>query len=223
LAAASERDIRALTTSLITAQEEERRRVSRDIHDSLCQDLSLLAAEIGISLHLSDSSQANERLEAARARALRIAEEARGMARQLHPAILEDLGLATALESLCDDFGQQYGIPVTFRIQGDPPSPFPIETASHVYRVAQEALNNVAKHAQAKHVSVLLSGHRGLRLLIRDDGIGFDPTTVRGAGGLGLVSMEERARIAGGTLRVESRPGHGARVNLVMPLLRKTS
>ena len=95
-----------------------------------------------------------------------------------------------------------------------PPLPFPIEAASCVYRVAQEALNNVAKHAQAKHVSVLLSGRRDLRLTIRDDGIGFDPIAVRGAGGLGLVSMEERARMAGGTLRVQSRPGHGAGVHL---------
>ena len=92
-----------------------------------------------------------------------------------------------------------------------------------MYRVAQEALNNVAKHAGAKHVSVLLSGHRDLRLSIRDDGIGFDPIAVRGAGGLGLVSMEERARIAGATLKVEARPGQGTRVNLAIPLLRGTS
>jgi PAS domain S-box-containing protein len=222
LAVANERDIHALTANLIVAQEGERRRVARDIHDSLCQDLSVLAAEIGgIVPDLPGSSLAQERLQAARERALRIAEEARDIARQLHPAILEDLGLAKALQSLCDDFSQQYGIPVAFGIHGGPPSPFPIEAASCVYRVAQEALNNVASHARAKHVSVRLSGRRDLHLTIRDDGIGFDPIAVRGAGGLGLVSMEERARLAGGTLRVKARAGRGASVHLAIPVFQQ--
>ncbi len=223
LALANERDIRALTASLIVAQEEERRRVARDIHDSLSQHLSLLAAEIGgIASHLPASSPAHEGIQAARARVSHIVEEARDIARQLHPAILEDLGLAKALQSLCDDFSQQQGIPVAFRLDGGPPFPIPIETASGAYRIAQEALNNVARHAQAKHVSVLLSGRRNLGLSICDNGIGFDPIAVRGAGGLGLISMEERARMAGGTLRVEARPGHGARVRLAIPLLRES-
>jgi PAS domain S-box-containing protein len=224
LAVANARDIHALTASLMVAQEGERRRLARDIHDSLCQHLSFLAAEIGgVVLDLPASSPAKERLQASRERALSIAEEARNISRQLHPAILEDLGLAKALRSLCDDFSQREGIPVTFRISGGPPSSFPIDAASCVYRVAQEALNNVARHARAKHVAVLLSGRRDLRLSIRDNGIGFDPTAVRGAGGLGLVSMEERVRMVGGTLRVQSRPGHGASVDLALPLLRKTS
>ncbi len=223
LAVANERDIHALTASLIVAQEGERRRVARDIHDSLCQHLSVLAAEIGgIIPDLPGSSPAKERLQSTRERALGIAEEARDIARQLHPAILEDLGLAKALQSLCDDFSQQNGVPVAFRINGGPPSPFPIQAASCVYRIAQEALNNVARHARAKHVSVLLSGRRDLHLSVRDNGIGFDPVGVRGGGGLGLISMEERARMAGGTLRVESRPGHGAGVHLAIPLLRET-
>ena len=224
LAVANQYEIRALTAGLIVAEEEERRRVARDIHDSLSQHLGLLAAEIGaLALHLPASSPAKEGIQAARAHVSQIAQEARAIAHQLHPAILEDLGLAKALQSLCDDFSQQHGIPVAFRVHGGPSSPFPIETASCVYRVAQEALNNVARHARAKHVSVLLTGRRNLHLSIRDDGIGFDPPAVRGAGGLGLISMEERARMAGGSLRVEARPGHGVRVRLAIPLLRETS
>ncbi len=222
LAVANERDIHALTSSLMVAQEEERRRVARDIHDSLCQQLSVLTAEIaGAVLDLDASNPVKERLQAARQRALLITEEARDIARHLHPAILEDLGLAKALQSLCDDFSQQHGILVTFRVQGGPPSPFPIEAASCVYRVVQAALNNVASHSHAKHVTILLSGRRDLRLSIRDDGIGFDPIAVRGAGGLGLISMEERIRMVGGTLRVRSRSGHGAEVHLTIPLIRE--
>jgi PAS domain S-box-containing protein len=224
LAVANQYEIRALTAGLIVAEEEERRRVARDIHDSLSQHLSLLAAEIGsLALHLPASSPAKEGFQAARAHVLQIAQEARAIARQLHPAILEDLGLAKALQSLCDDFSQQHGIPVAFRVHGDPSFPFPIKTASCVYRVAQEALNNVARHARAKYVSVLLSGQRNIGLSIRDNGIGFDPIAVQGGGGLGLISMEERARMAGGSLRVESRPGHGVRVRLTIPRLRETS
>jgi PAS domain S-box-containing protein len=217
LATANERDIRALTSSLMTAQEQERRRFARDIHDSLCQHLGLLISEIGsVAENLPTANPAKLPLRAAQERALRIAEEARQIARQLHPAILEDLGLVKALQQLCDDFSQSDGVLVAFRIRGvlQPPS---LEAASCVYRIAQEALNNIARHAQATRVAVLLAGHRNLNLSIRDDGVGFDPAAVRGAGGLGLVSMEERARMAGGTLSVSAGPGRGTRVRLIIP------
>jgi PAS domain S-box-containing protein len=216
LATANERDIRALTSRLMSAQEQERRRFARDIHDSLCQHLGLLIAEIGsVAADLPTANAAKLPLRAAQERALRIADEARQIARQLHPAILEDLGLVKALQQLCDDFSQADGVRVAFRIRGalQPPS---LEAASCAYRIAQEALNNVARHAQASHVTILLAGHRDLNLSVRDDGVGFDPAAVRGAGGLGLVSMEERARMAGGTLSVTARPGRGTRVRLII-------
>lgn len=218
LAAANERDIRALTTSLITAQEQERRRVAREIHDSLCQQLGALAAEIGkVGAGFPASSPAGQRLQVAREHALRSAEEAHQIARQLHPAILEDLGLSKALQNLCREFSQRAGIPVVFRVINPLPEA-PIEAASCVYRIAQEALSNVAKHAHAKNVWVRLSGTANLRLSIHDDGIGFDPSAARGGGGLGLVSMEERARIAGATLSIQGRPDHGTRVKLAVPI-----
>jgi PAS domain S-box-containing protein len=217
LATANERDIRALTSSLMTAQEQERRRFARDIHDSLCQHLGLLISEIGsVAEDFPTADPAKRALRAAQQRALRIADEARQIARQLHPAILEDLGLVKALQQLCDDFSQTDGVRVAFRIRGVL-HPQSLEAASCAYRIAQEALNNVARHAQATHVTILLAGHRDLNLSIRDDGVGFDPTAARGAGGLGLVSMEERARMAGGTLSVTARPGRGTRVRLIIP------
>ncbi len=218
LAAANERDIRALSASLITAQEQERRRIAREIHDSLCQHLGALAAEIRvIAAELPALSTAGGRLQAAQKRALGIAEEARQIARQLHPAILEDLGLQRALRNLCHEFSHREGIPIEFRVI-NPLSEAPLEAASCVYRIAQEALNNVVKHAHAKNVWVRLSGTRQPRLSIHDDGIGFDVDSVRGAGGLGLVSMNERARIAGAKLSIRSQTGHGTRVNVVLPI-----
>jgi len=222
LAAANERDIRALSASLITAQEQERRRVAREIHDSLCQHLGALAAELGgVAAELPASSPARQHLQAARERAIRAAEEAREIARQLHPAILEDLGLPKALQNLCREVSQRQVIPVKFRATNRLPE-VTIEDALCVYRIAQEALNNSTKHARPKNIWVRLSGTRNLRLAIHDDGIGFDADSVRGSGGLGLVSMKERARTAGATLSIQGRPGHGTQVTLVMPIRGET-
>jgi len=218
LAAANARDIRALSARLITSQEQERRRLARDIHDSLCQHLGILAAEIGnVAAGLPKSNPTGERLRAARKHALSIADEARQVASQLHPSILEDLGLPKALRSLCDEFRRREGIRVNLRVRGLP-LPVPIDAAACAYRVTQEAVNNIAKHARAKNVVILLTGGRGLDLSIRDDGIGFDPGAVQGAGGLGLVSMRERARLAGGELSVDSKLGQGTCVRLVLRL-----
>jgi signal transduction histidine kinase len=217
LAASNEHDIRALSASLLSAQEQERRRVAREIHDSLCQHLGALAAEIaGLAAGFPESSQARKRLQAARERALRTAEEASQIARQLHPAILEDLGLPKALQNLCGEFSRREGIPIKLRMISLFPET-PLEAASCVYRVAQEALHNVAKHAQAKHVRVRLSGTGRLHLSIQDDGKGFEPDAVRGNGGLGLVSMQERARMAGAKLAIQGRPNRGTLVDLIVP------
>lgn len=217
LSARSEQDIHRLTARLVTAQEQERRRIARDLHDSIGQLLSALAAEIGsTALDLNISGPARQRLQAARESALRIVEEARRIARQLHPAIVEDLGLAKSLQSLCDEFSQRTGIPAAFAVRGAS-SPVPIEVAACAYRIGQQALNNVGSHARAKHASVRLSLSHSLQLSIRDDGIGFDRSSVSD-GGLGLISMSERARMAGGKLWVKSQPGQGTAVRLELPL-----
>ncbi len=189
-AGAYERDIRALSANLMTAQEQERRRVARELHDSLCQSLAALAVEIGgVAAGFPASSPERQRLGHAREYALRTAEEARIIAHQLHPAILEDLGLKKALETLFQEFTHREGIQVTLRVYGAF-SQVPREAASCTYRIAQEALNNIARmHAKANHVSVVLDGRRALHLSIRDDGLGFDPLAVRGAGRLGMISM----------------------------------
>jgi signal transduction histidine kinase len=146
-------------------------------------------------------------------------EETRGIAHKLHASsIVEDLGLVSSLVALCKEFSEREGIDAEFG--GDvPPDSIPREIASCLYLVAQEGLRNVAKHSNAKHVSVSLSWREtSVVLSLEDDGSGFDTEIVRGKGGLGLISMEERARSVNGSLSTTSRPGHGTRITLEVQL-----
>jgi two-component system CheB/CheR fusion protein len=143
-------------------------------------------------------------------------DEIRRIAHGLHPSSLEDLGITPALRALADNFRGNEQTIVTFSAS-DALSPVPIEIATGLYRIAQEALRNANKHAGRAHVKVLLRGTpSGIRLQVMDSGEGFDPQAPRG--GLGLISMEERARLMGGTLSVESKVGEGTRITLDVPL-----
>jgi two-component system CheB/CheR fusion protein len=212
-------EIRALAAQLITAQEEERRRVSRELHDSLCQKLASLALEVeNLAVALPPPATTRVRLQDLGARAIQVSEEARHIAYELHPSVLDDLGLVVSLKALCDDFAKAENVRVNFKA-GKLPVLVPQKIASGLYRIAQESLRNVAKHAQAKHLSVELAVRDlGLVLSLEDDGIGFAPQAVKGKGGLGLVSIGERARIVGGTLSIESKPGNGTRLSVRVPL-----
>lgn len=212
-------EIGALAAQLITAQEEERRRVSRELHDGLCQQLASLALDVeGLAAAAISPAATRTRLRTLQARVIKTSEEARHIAYELHPSVLDDLGLAVSLKALCEEFSSAEKIPVAFAT-GKLPDLVPQEVASGLYRIAQESLQNVAKHARAKHVSVELAvPDHAIRLSIQDDGIGFDPLAVKGKGGLGMVSMGERARIIGARLSIESRPGHGAQIAVLVPV-----
>ena len=211
--------IRALAAQLITAQEEERRRVSRELHDSLCQKLASLAFDVeNLAVALPSPAATRARLRKLRERAVKVSEEARHIAYELHPSVLDDLGLVVSLKALCDEFSKAEKIRVAFT-SGELPDVISQQVASSLYRIAQESLQNVAKHAKAKRLSVTLGvGDDSLLLSLEDDGIGFTPQAVKGKGGLGLVSIEERARIVGGTLSLESKPGSGTRISVRVPL-----
>jgi two-component system CheB/CheR fusion protein len=212
-------EIRALAAQLITAQEEERRRVSRDLHDSLCQKLASLAFDVeNLAVALPSPAATRNRLRALRARAIKVSEEARHIAYELHPSVLDDLGLVVSLKALCDEFAKAEKMRVRFAA-GKLPDLIPQQVASGLYRIAQESLQNVAKHAKAKHLSVAVAAReRTLVLSLADDGVGFAPQAVKGKGGLGLVSIGERARIMGATLSIESRPGDGTRISIQVPI-----
>jgi two-component system, chemotaxis family, CheB/CheR fusion protein len=212
-------EIRALAAQLITAQEEERRRVSRELHDSLCQKLASLALDVeNLAVALPPPATTRARLQDLCARAIKVSEEARHIAYELHPSVLDDLGLMVSLKGLCDEFSKTEKVQVDFTA-GKLPDLIPQQIASGLYRIAQESLRNVAKHAKAKQLSVELAVRdRALVLSLEDDGIGFAPLAVKGKGGLGLVSIGERARIVGGTLLIESKPGDGTRLSVKVPL-----
>jgi two-component system CheB/CheR fusion protein len=212
-------EIRALAAQLITAQEEERRRVSRELHDSLCQKLASLALDVeNLAVALPPPATTRARLQELSARAIKVSDEARHIAYELHPSVLDDLGLVVSLKALCDEFSKNEKMRVDFTA-GKLPDLVPQKIASGLYRIAQESMRNVAKHAKAKRLSVALAVRDlGLVLSLQDDGIGFAPHAVKGKGGLGLVSIGERARIVGGTLSIESKPGDGTRISVRVPL-----
>lgn len=212
-------EVHALAASLLTAQEEERRRVSRELHDQICQQLASLAIDIGGLAVEAPAKFLQERLRTLQARVVKASEETRHIAYELHPSVLDDLGLTASLRGLCKEFSER-AKDVTLEFSAaDLPAHLPREIASCLYRIAQESLQNVSKHANAKHVSVSLVLKEGsVVLTITDDGVGFDLAGVKGRGGLGLIGMEERARLVNGKLSVTARPGHGTRIALEVPL-----
>jgi PAS domain S-box-containing protein len=219
--AASHDEIRALAASLIKAQEEERRRVSRELHDHICHQLGSLAVDIGklAAGPLPPPENVRAQLETIRARVVKTSQETHDIAYQMHTAVLDDLGVVAALKDLCNQFlGHHPDIALDFEDSGVPAS-IPGEVASCLYRVVEESLENVAKHSHAKHVSVRLGSKKlAILLTIQDDGAGFHPKSVKGRGGLGLISMGERAHAVKGRLKITSQLGHGTQISLEIPL-----
>lgn len=212
--------LRALSGRLLEAEDTERRRLSRELHDDLNQTLAVLAVDMGklrTALSTSPLDQIEREFTALQSRVVKLSETVRNLAYQLHPSILDDLGLAVALRSYCEDFSRREGIEIEFRRRNLDPRLSP-QVASCVYRVAQEALRNVAKHSGAKHACVTIVGtDRYVNLTVRDSGIGFEPRAVAARRSLGLTSMMERSRLLNGVFRVESQPGQGTVVKLRIP------
>ena len=217
--------IQALAARLLTAQEEERRRVSRELHDHICQQLASLAIDIG-AFTTAPTPPPGDRerlLRDLQARVVKASEATRHIAYQLHPSVLDDLGLVASLRALCKQFSDRERVAVQFH-QSELPPAISREVASCLYRVAQESLQNIGAHSGAKKVSVNISVKKGvLTLSIVDDGTGFDLEIARGRGGLGLVGMEERARLVDGKLSIVARPAHGTRITLEVPHTNGTS
>ncbi len=214
----TQNELRALTGSLFTSQEEERRRIARELHDDVSQRLAVLeidSDEVEHSLS-SDIEAARRTLVQMRTRIGQLADDVRVMSHRLHPSLIEDLGLKPALQNLIEDFGEREKMIATFWSE-DLPENIPIDVATGLYRISQEALRNIAKHAGKTHVRVTLKGTtEGLQLQVADFGNGFEMKEKRS--GLGLISMEERARLIGGTVFVRSEVGGGTKVTVDVPL-----
>lgn len=213
----TQEELRALAARLIESQEDERRRVARELHDDVSQKLALLANDGHLLGHQNGFDEAAKvKLDALTSKIGELSETVRGISHKLHPSILEDLGLSTALKNLVEDFGKRQSMLATFS-RRNIPDDLSLDVATNLYRIAQEALRNVSKYAGQTHLKVNLTGTADeLRLEVADFGEGFDMQS--GRMGLGLLSMEERARIVGGTFAVESAPGRGTRIIVRVPV-----
>ena len=213
--------LRALTGRLIEAQEMERRRLARELHDGLNQQLAMLAVELGMLARQVPESSATirDQLLNLRDRAERFSNDLRHMTHQLHPAALEHLGLVSALRSHCAEFSRHQELRVWFEVSSEVQSTSS-EVAVCLYRIAQEAIRNAAKHSQAKEAWVKIGQHRdAIRLSIVDKGAGFDLRTLKVGRGLGFVSMRERVDLISGSLTIKSAPGEGTCVEVRVPMV----
>ena len=201
-----------LTGRLLTAHEDERRRLARELHDDLTQRLARLAIDAG-KLERGVAADATEM----RKDLVRLSEDVHALSYRLHPSVLDDLGLVEALRAECHRVARHGALRVDVDAR-DVPETVPSETSLCLFRVAQEALNNATRHGRASAVTVLLSPReRGLQLAVSDNGTGFDTTRPRERASLGLASMRERVRLLQGQLDIESTPGRGTTVIAWVP------
>jgi signal transduction histidine kinase len=216
----AEQERQALLDRLATAQEEERWRISRELHDDLTQRLAGLAMELGrlVADRPASAALLKKGLKTLQKRVVRAAETARHVAHQLHPSELDDLGLVAALRSYCEDFARREGVAVKFASR-KVPKELKREIASCLYKVTQESLSNIAKHSGAKAAFVTLAGSvQRIRLTVKDTGIGFRPQALGVDVGLGILSMKERVSLLHGSLAISSHPGQGTEVTAEIPL-----
>jgi two-component system NarL family sensor kinase len=208
---------------LVRAQEEEHRRIARELHDDLTQRLAVLAIDVGKIEQLPGCpGDIGKRACSIREELAALSESVHSLSRQLHPSILDDLGLVDALRSECLSLDRRDGISVEYTAE-HVPTDLPRHVALCVYRVAQEALRNVARHAASPRASVrLVADKRELVLRVRDRGVGFE-VGMQCKTGLGLESMRERARLIHARLTVRSQPGSGTQITLRVPLHRSQS
>jgi two-component system CheB/CheR fusion protein len=214
----SRSELRTLAARLLTTQEEERRRVSRELHDDLNQKLAMLEVDAErLGQQTLISPEIRKDVQSLRDRTAEVSNDIRRVAYQLHPSVLDHLGLHVALRSYCAEFSKRDGIQVKFS-GPELQAPIPEGIALCLYRVTQESLRNVAKHASAKSAGVTLEvvDHR-IHLSIRDNGAGFD-TAAKHKGGIGLLSMKERVRLVDGEFTLKSKPGRGTRIDVWAPL-----
>jgi signal transduction histidine kinase/ABC-type uncharacterized transport system substrate-binding protein len=215
--ATSRNETRQLAGRILTAQEDERKRIARELHDDISQRLAAGAIEAGKAEQELTAPPTRAALAGLKEHLIALSDDVHRLSRQLHPAILDDLGLKDALRAECDRVTERGRLSVNFRC-GQLPAGVPRDVALCVYRIAQEGLRNAVKHAQADRVDLTLNADlEFLDLEVRDSGRGFDLGTGRRSGGVGLASMEERVRLVGGELSISSRPGQGTCIQVRVP------
>jgi len=216
-----ERALASVNRKLIEAEEKERSRIARELHDDICQRLALLA--MGLQLLEGDTpnisaDEVGSRLNELKQQTFEIANDAQALSHQLHSAKLQILGLAAALKSFCKEFEEQQKAEINFNSH-DLPRLLATDISLNLFRVAQEALHNSAKHSGVRHFAVRLWAEKGaIHLTVQDSGLGFDWKAAKQGRGLGLTSMEERLKVVNGTLSIASEPRRGTVIHARVPL-----
>ena len=205
---------------LIAAQEQERTRVARELHDDISQQLAFLSMSLtDLKMNLPESTEAlPERIEGLETQAAEISTSVQALSHRLHSSKLEYLGLVAAIRSFSREFSEQHQVEVRF--SHDPvPEGLPKEIALCLFRVVQAALANALKHSGVKAFDVHLTSSRGeLRLSVRDNGVGFDVEKMLNSHGIGLISMRERVHFVNGEISIQSRPDSGTTIDVVVPV-----
>jgi len=220
---AAQQRLRDYAAAILRSQEDERARLARELHDETVQALIALDQRVQMVERAlaRDPQAAAGKLAELRTMTATTLDDVRRVIRALRPIYLDDLGLLPALEMLTQTIGREGGLTATFEVEGEPRRLMP-ERELALYRIVQEALHNVARHARAKHVLVKLKYDHTLCVSVTDDGIGFDlPDRVDAMtdlGHFGLVGMRERAEVVGARLEIRSVPGEGTTVELYLPL-----
>jgi signal transduction histidine kinase len=221
----AEEHARNLVGQLVTAQEDERRRISRDLHDLLGQQLTAIRLKLSaLKDACGHDGELCAQIEAVQALAERVDSEVDFLAWELRPTALDDLGLTAALTNFVREWSKHYNVPAEVQVTGFDTGGLrlPPQTETCLYRITQEALNNTMKYAKAKHVDVLLERRdHQVVLIIEDDGVGFDLDREAGADGskgMGLIGMRERAMLVGGILEIESKPRKGTTIFARVPV-----
>jgi len=214
----AERELRYLSHKLVQAQEEERKSISRELHDEIGQLLTALKMELGNleQLRIGPGQEFQDHLAEAKAVTERTMRSVRDLAMGLRPSMLDDIGLGPALQWQVREFSNRSGIPVSIEIDGDFDN-VPEIVNTCIYRVTQESLTNCARHAQAKNVRITVHGGKDrIYMTVADDGVGFDSADP--GGGLGLIGMEERVKKLGGKLTISSQAQKGTVLEVQLPL-----
>lgn len=202
----TDRAIQELAGRLIHAQEEERSRIGRELHDHVAQMLALVAMQLDLENRFDLAKLAKQ-----------AADDVRQLSHRLHSSKLQDFGLIPTLDSLVNEFRERRGIAVNFEATSLPPA-LPLEINVCLLRIVEECLNNIARHSGAKSSLVRLKADdRGIHLSIQDDGTGFDPVAAQESGGLGLLSIRERLRVVHGEMRIHSQPLRGSTIDVSIP------
>jgi PAS domain S-box-containing protein len=211
--------IEYLAGRLIVAQEEERKRIARELHDDLNQQVAALALGLGKlerQLRNADTTVRSQ-LEKLEDRVTRLSEQIRRLSHKLHSSTLEHVGISAALKLFCAEFAEMEGIPVNLRIEGNV-EPMSTDSALCFYRVAQESLRNIVKHSGANSAQIVMTGSsEAIQMRITDEGKGFNLVEVKERQGLGLVSIEERVKLLRGSFEVNSKPGIGTELRVTIP------